>query len=337
VLAGTPGRAGGGASGPLHTDLYLVELAADGLEAPSVRTLVERPGLDDRPRFSPDGTRIAFVSTDGAVDYTASLRLCTVAAAGGAPRCREDGIELGILDGPRFLDWTPDGGGLLVSAAVGTTVGLFVAPAGGEAGDGAAAWRRLDDGERVLAGFSLARAAGRVAFLATDLATPFEVWTSDLQRFAPRRRAGANPEIAALGLSRAQTVRWTSGDGTELEGPLLRPIGAGSGVGAPSPLALFVHGSGPSGVAARAFETAVPLALSPGALPLQPLAAEGLRGLPAQLPGSGGYGEAFRRAVVGRVGSLDVDDVLSGVDARGVPGRGAGSSTGSRSTRQTSR
>jgi dipeptidyl aminopeptidase/acylaminoacyl peptidase len=319
VLAGVPAGAAGGAAGPRCTDVYLVE----GLpEAPAVRALVARPGLDDRPRVSPDGTRVAFVSTDGAFDYAASLRLCTVAIAGGPPRCAVDATGLGILDGPRFFDWTPEGDGLLLSAAAGTSMGLFVAPAG-DVGPGGepVRWRRLDDGRRVLAGFHLARGAGdggRLSFLATDLATPFAVHTSPLEPFAPRRVAGANPEIEALSeagaLPRAEEVRWRSVDGVEIEGLLLRPAGADG----PLPLAVFVHGGGPSGVAARAFETAVPLELSPGTLPIQPLVTEGYAVFLPNYRGSGGYGEGFRRAITGqsgRIGSIDVDDVLSGVDA----------------------
>lgn len=300
--------------GRFDTDVWVLDLER-GTLAPAVA----RPGVDDHPRWSPSGDRLALLSTDGVVDYNANVRLCVLSLARDpTPTCLHDPVGFGILDGPNFLEWL-DGSSLLASVAERTGTALLRAPVAG------GAWIRLDGSvpEAVRAGLSLDAGRGRLAMITTDLAHPFEVEVTDIEPFAPRRLTRENPEIETLALPRGERIDYRGIDGRRLEGLFLAP----PGVERP-PLVVMVHGGGPSGVAARAFETAVPIELGPGTLPIQPLVAEGLALFLPNYRGSGAYGEEMRRAVVGRLGSVDVEDVLAGVEALVASGRVDGERVG---------
>jgi dipeptidyl aminopeptidase/acylaminoacyl peptidase len=121
--------------------------------------------------------------------------------------------------------------------------------------------------------------------------------------------AGAEREVAAprheghdvvLGaIGRREPLRWTSSDGLAIEGVLTLPNGD-----APFPLVLDVHGGPIGNVDDRYPSTLDALLLSRGFAILQP-----------NPRGSTGRGQNFASRVVGDMGGLDVDDVLSGVDA----------------------
>jgi dipeptidyl aminopeptidase/acylaminoacyl peptidase len=99
----------------------------------------------------------------------------------------------------------------------------------------------------------------------------------------------------------AANVSWTAPDGTQIEGVVCTPAGAG-----PFPLVMNVHG-GPVWAYQRNWmmrDYAVPLLVS--------------RGYAVLLPnprGSAGRGQEFAAAVVGDMGGADTYDYLSGIDA----------------------
>lgn len=114
---------------------------------------------------------------------------------------------------------------------------------------------------------------------------------------AAPRHAGHEVVIAAVG--HREALRWTSSDGLEIEGVLTLPRGEG-----PFPLVLDVHGGPIGNVDDRFPGTIAALLLTRGFAILEP-----------NPRGSTGRGQDFARQVVGDMGGLDVDDVLSGVDA----------------------
>jgi dipeptidyl aminopeptidase/acylaminoacyl peptidase len=110
-----------------QTQLALASGAGDG-----VRTLTHAHGPLDTPRFSPDGTRIAFLYSEGAPRTPGPLnplardagvlsstvyeqRLAVIPAAGGEPRLLGP-ADLNIYE----YDWSPDGRRFVVSAAHGS-------------------------------------------------------------------------------------------------------------------------------------------------------------------------------------------------------------------------
>jgi Tol biopolymer transport system component len=68
------------------TAAYDARLYAVSIDGGARRTIVDRPGMNTGPRYSPDGRSIAFISTNGRNDIMASRSLTVVPAAGGTPR-----------------------------------------------------------------------------------------------------------------------------------------------------------------------------------------------------------------------------------------------------------
>src|SRR6202048_307876 len=83
------------------SDIYLLKLSDD-----SVRKLVDLPGPDSNPRFSPDGKQIVFSSAMGNKVYFASnSRLAVVSAEGGMPKSITDSFD----ENPGLVEWKTDG------------------------------------------------------------------------------------------------------------------------------------------------------------------------------------------------------------------------------------
>ena len=83
------------------------DLWAVSAEGGTANRLTTDPGRDSQPHFSPDGSRLAFVS-----DRSGSPQLYVISAAGGAPEQVTHHSE-----GYRLHDWFPDGQSLLASGS----------------------------------------------------------------------------------------------------------------------------------------------------------------------------------------------------------------------------
>jgi len=114
-------------------------------------------------------------------------------------------------------------------------------------------------------------------------------------------------QLAEFAWSEPERIRYQGSNGDEIEGWLMRPVGAREGVR--YPLMVHIHG-GPH----WAFGPAMDLIL-------QYLATQGFALFYCNPHGSTGSGEAFMRAVLGDWGGQDFQDIMRGVDeciARGV-------------------
>src|SRR5262249_44042256 len=82
-------------------DIYLLKLSDD-----SVKKVVDQPGPDTGPRFSPDGKQIVFTSVMGEKLYFASnARLAIVGVDGGTPKSITDSFD----ENPGLLEWNRNG------------------------------------------------------------------------------------------------------------------------------------------------------------------------------------------------------------------------------------
>ena len=63
---------------------YAMRIYAVPVAGGTPRTIVDRPGMNSTPQFSPDGTHIAFISTNGQSSIMAPRGLA-VAPSGGGP------------------------------------------------------------------------------------------------------------------------------------------------------------------------------------------------------------------------------------------------------------
>ncbi len=289
---------------PRIQDLYRTDILCVDLESKVVRDLVKRTGIDTFPRWSPDGTRVAFLSTEGRTEWIANWYLCLVPAEGGTPRNLT----------PKFDEfmftpaWSPDGRRIFFQSPSGLRNQLnAVSPETGEL-------RPLIRGDSFWSDFSFSAQADRAAFLGSNPTTPTEVFVSRLDEFNPIRLTFSNPELQDVSLGRQEIVHWKSSDGLEIEGLLMLPPGAPAGQ--PYPLLTYVHG-GPSGRFAAEFSPQIgsPYPIQAECYPLHVLAGLGYAVFMPNPRGSYGYGDKFRKANLLDWGGGDYRDIMSGVDA----------------------
>ncbi|MCO5176130.1 MAG: S9 family peptidase [Thermomicrobiales bacterium] len=147
----------------------------------------------------------------------------------------------------------------------------------------------------------------RVAAVLSTPQHPAEVHVADVTADGLHRTmlTTTNPTIADRSLVAPETIRWTSSDGTPIQGLLLRPEARASG---PLPTIVLVHG-GPTALWGYDFMGSRSMGWG------QMLAAQGYAILLPNPRGSMGWGRAFAEANVGDMGGSDLQDVLSGVDA----------------------
>ena len=257
------------------------------------------PGVSvAEPRFSPDGTRLAYVSDRGGWSNLWVLDIADVAAASGSPgRARHlvpEEAEVGPPSwgpGNRSHAWSPDGTQIaLASLRDGRTSLSLVDVATGErrtlfAGDGT--WSQLT------------WAGDRIAAVYGDVSNPPRVVLVD--PLAGRGTRGSPPGAPPPPPpAAARHLTWRGEDGGDVHGILLTPASAAGGHG-PPPLLAQVHG-GPTGNAGFAWNPRAAY-----------FVARGYAVLLVNHRGSTGYGRAYTQALRGRWGELDADDTASGV------------------------
>ena len=192
------------------------------------RRLTSQNGSEGRLVWSPDSRQIAFVSS---LARTESNRLWIVDAIdGGEPR-----NVLGDWQfEPASVDWTDDGF-LAMSASVGGRTALFhVDPAGGEPTEVVGGRRRIN-------GFSFDADFERVAFVATSVNEPTELFVADIDGGNEMRLTGFNDELnAEIAWPEAERFTYESVGGLEIEAWLQYPHGYQEGQR--YPLVLYIHG-----------------------------------------------------------------------------------------------
>lgn len=272
-------------------DIYLLKLNDD-----SVKKIVDQPGPDTSPLFSPDGKQIVFSSVMGQKVYFASnARLAIVGIDGGKPKSITDGFD----ENPGLLEWNRNG--IYFSGLQKTAAHLFrVDPV-------SAKIVRVSQPDNLMAGsFSVTHGADRIAFTVSSPASVGEVFVSDTRSFIPRKLTNFNEQTKSFTLGSREVISWQSKDGTTIEGVLIKP--ANFDPAKQYPLLCIIHG-GPTGIDR-------PVLLTPDAryYPSDIWAARGALILKVNYRGSAGYGEKFRKLNVGNLGVGDAWDVLSGVD-----------------------
>jgi len=272
-------------------DIYVLKLSDD-----SVKKVVDQPGPDSNPRFSPDGKQIVFVSAMGDKLYFASnSKLAVVNTEGGTPRSITDSFD----ENPGLIEWNR--GGIYFAGSQKTAAHLFrVDPV-------TAKVSRVSQPDDLIAGsFSFARSTDRIAFAIASPTSINEVFVSDLRRFMPRKLSDLNDQTKAFTLGTREVISWKSQDGASIEGVLIKP--ANFDPNRKYPLLCIIHG-GPTGIDR-------PVLLTPDTryYPSDIWAARGALILKVNYRGSAGYGEKFRKLNMRNLGVGDAWDVLSGID-----------------------
>jgi dipeptidyl aminopeptidase/acylaminoacyl peptidase len=275
----------------------------------SPRPIVDRPGMNTSPRYSPDGRWIAFVTTNERSRLTASRSLAVVAADGSAaPRVfpLDDAWVSDIL-------WAPDGRSVLLL----TTDGTFGRRA--DMFDQPIVRVRVADGraERLVAGVNYAPSASadgkRLAFRHVEARTMGDVFVLDAAGGPPRACTDVNPELRSLDLGVLAPVQWKASDGAEIWGLLLTPPHRKEGERVP--VLVYCHGGPGGGVTYGIFPQFMHTVGQVDFYPAEAMASAGFAVFFPMPRGGSGYGEAGQRAIVGAWGEIDYRDIMTGVDA----------------------
>ena len=277
-------------TGRLSGDIALVP--ATGGE---VRQLVTGPGVESSPRWSPDGSLIAYGSTGSQIEPVGLADLYVVDPETGESRMLPETPNRSVF----IAAWSADSDEVYLNEMLGTTRHVIAVPVDG------GAIRQLTEGDGVVGSIAMATGAGRLALTWETTDQPGEVYVTGMDDFAPTRISAVNVDAPRPAMGRTELLAWEAPDGTPVEGLLTYPVDYEEGTRVP--LILNVHG-GPAGVFAQSFTG------SPSIYMIQYFAQEGMAVLRPNPRGSTGYGKEFRYANFMDWGYGDLSDLLAGVD-----------------------
>jgi dipeptidyl aminopeptidase/acylaminoacyl peptidase len=280
-------------------DIYIVDV-----ESATAEKISSNFGSDTQPRWSPDGKTIAWTAdpytgppvADGTapgvvlqsrlmlhnVETKATRDVSTAEfdTDAGAPQWTAEGNRVLFLSGKRAYN---------EAFAFDLTTG---------------AYSQLST-RRTIQGSSLSK-DGRTIVVSMDApGGASEIYATDPRFSTFRKLTDTNPQIAELALGEPEVVTWTSTNGAEVEGVLLKPVGYRPGTKYPT---LVVAHGGPSG----AYLNNNRLGGLEGG---QVWAGKGWAVFYPNPRGSTNYGEKFLQANINDWGGGDYHDIMSGVDA----------------------
>ncbi len=249
--------------------------------------------------YSPDGRWISYVRRFGTdfiidrkLDHGGPTDLYVRPAAGGEPVNLTANWD---LDAGR-PQWSPDSRYLYFTTGVGGQTHLFRVGANGGSEE------QVTTGDRRIRGLDIDASFEKMTYTVGTFDRPAEVWSADIDGGNERRLTHVHDDfLMGVATSKGELVAWESYDGTRVEGYLLPPYGYDPS-GGPYPLIVVNHG-GPHSASGPGFN-----------LKNQLFAAHGYFVFLPNFRSSTGYGDAFKWATWGGWGTLDGEDVLSGVD-----------------------
>jgi dipeptidyl aminopeptidase/acylaminoacyl peptidase len=264
------------------SDIYVVP--ATGGAPRKVATIA---GTEGSIAWSPDGKQIAYVWRPARVK---SARLAAVDVATGRARNLLGDWKYE----PNGFEWLPNGD-LMMSASVGGRGALFrVSPASG-------AVTEVLGGRRRMNGFAYDAAMRTVAYVASSVTQPTELYVAGVDGKGERKLTAFNEKLTReVAFSDAERFTYQSVGGLEVEGWLMKPYGYEAGK--KYPLVLYIHGGPHSAYDEGWFDE------------FQNLAATGMFVLYTNPRGSSGYGADFTYSTRGRWGAEDYEDLMKAVD-----------------------
>jgi len=271
-------------------DLFAMKMADR-----SIRRLSATESNEYHPRWSPDGTMIAFEATRrGLTDRETTMEDTHVWVMNADGTNRR---EIGVVDNRQGApEWTPDGGALLFTVQERGQVRLYRASiAGGKP-------EAIVNERGSVGGISAAK--GVIAYAFTTPSDLAQLYVADAA--APRNaRRVTDLNSAVLGgkrLAEVEAFTFVSNDNKfQVEAFLTKPVGLEPS--AKYPLIVNIHG-GPHGQQGPGF-----------VFKNQVYAARGWASLMVNYRGSTGYGQAFADAVFADQNGNEAQDVLYGVSA----------------------
>ncbi|MDX2184819.1 MAG: S9 family peptidase [Gemmatimonadaceae bacterium] len=266
-----------------EVDVYVMSVSGG-----TPRKVATWMGAESDLTWSPDSKRIAFVGRPGRVK---SARVYVVSATGGTPVNTVGSWQYE----PQNVEWLATGA-LQFNAEVGGRSGLFRADPEGKQPP-----KELLGGRRRMSGFSYSGAGTRVAYVATSLTKPTELYVANADGTGERKVTAFNDALnAEVAWADAERFTYKSVGGLEIEAWMMKPHGYTAGK--KYPLVLYIHGGPHSAYGENWFDE------------FQNLAAMGMWVLFTNPRGSSGYGADFTYSTRGRWGLEDYEDLMKAVE-----------------------
>ena len=279
----------------INSDLYLLETSTGQIER-----LTNNHEVAEGPiSFSPDSRLLAFSAPDDLTTYSMKNRriyVREVAERGGA--LRKIGIGFDGHAAPAF--WSDDGGTVYFNGGVRVARQLHSVSVVTDT------MQQLTH-EHATLSVTRDHDSGVLLINYSDPSTPPTLFTvasvEDVgERTKWRQLVDVNRHIEGLALGEETEVSWTSTDGKQVGGVLVKPVGYEEGTRVP--LIVAIHG-GPAGADTLRFN---------GGYGSQVYAGAGYAVLKPNYRGSSNYGEEHRTAIVGNYFPQGYDDIMTGVD-----------------------
>jgi dipeptidyl aminopeptidase/acylaminoacyl peptidase len=298
---------------------YSMRIYAVPVAGGTPRTIVDRPGMNSTPQYSPDGAHIAFISTNGQSSIMAP-RGVAVAPASGGPASKIRSFPLNdawVSD----VTWARDNLSVYLLTSDGTFGSgehMFEQPI-------VRVWMDSARAEQVVGGatanysVTLSRDGTRLAYRTVEPRTMGDVFVTDVGHGRATKLTDVNPELRGLALGELKAIRWRSFDGKEIWGLLLTPPNAAAGRRVP--LLVYCHGGPNGGITYGLFPQFMHVVSQVDYYPVEAMAGAGFAILFPMPRGGAGYGEAGQRSIVDAWGEADYKDIMTGVDhlvAQGV-------------------
>ena len=279
----------------INTGRLSGDIAVVSASGGDVAQLVTGRGIESSPRWSPDGSLIAYASTGNQPEPVGLADLYVVDPETGDSRMLPETPNRSVS----ILGWSADSDEVFLNEFLGTTRHVIAVPMGG------GAIRQVTEGAGVVGAAAMAATAGTLALTWQTTDEPAEVHITGMGAFEPMRVSAVTSDAPRPPMGRTELLSWEAPDGTPVEGLLTYPVGHEDGTRVP--LVLNVHG-GPSGVFTQSFTG------SPSIYMIQYFAQEGFAVLRPNPRGSTGYGKEFRYANFMDWGFGDLSDLMAGVD-----------------------
>lgn len=276
------------------------------------RAVVDRPGTNRAPKFSPDGRSIAFISSGGHEGMLRAMDLHVISADGNASSLRNITEARHAWIG-EFI-WAPDSRSLLYIPNEQTNESgaqMFEQPitriwlATGKT-------ESLTPGPLVNFSMSVSADGSRIAYKCVESRTMGDVYLTTLKDGRASRLTEINPELHDLELGELKAIHWESFDKKEIWGLLLTPPGYRAGTRIP--LVVYCHGGPIGGFTWGIFPQFMHRPGQVDPYPSEAMASAGMAILFPMPRGGSGYGIAGFRDIVNAWGESDYKDIMAGVD-----------------------